>query len=88
MDKYKLRVKRGEEPPEEWSRVLVPFADGGLEIVETFTMECIINVSPLTLERMEPALKHYVDFIEYDGTHTSRGTILDDNTSTYNWWKT
>ena len=89
MEKYKLRVKPNQEPPEEWSRVLVPFADGGLRIIDTFIMECIVEISPITLGYMEPALRNYVDFIPYkEGEHTDREVIMEEREKAYNWWKT
>ena len=66
MKLYRLHVKKGEEPPEDWGRVLVPFAGAsGLRIEEEFARDCIIKCGPLIIKDIERYLSGVVDVFEY-----------------------
>ena len=86
--KYKLRVKSGVEPPEEWSRMLVSFAGfGGIRLVKEFEMECIVEAGPITIGRIRQFLNDEIDIFDYvEGEHTDLDDVkeMDD---AYNWWK-
>ena len=65
MRKYTIRVIKGQENPDDWGRVLVPFAIGGLLIiVEEFRDACIINASPNIVERLIEAYGQVVTIEE------------------------
>jgi hypothetical protein len=88
LPQYKLRVKRGEEPPEEWSRLLVTFAGvGGIRLIEEYTMECVIEAGPVTRKMIEDYIGDYVDIFPYTpGEHTDL-SIKDEYDEAKNWWR-
>lgn len=88
LKQYKMRIRQGEEPPEDWSRFLIPFADGGLRLRQTFVRECIIEAGPLTLENLKQSLSQFVEIYEYDGTPTTREDVYTDQREDYKWWRT
>lgn len=89
MQQYKLRVKSGEEPPEDWSRVLVSFAGhGGIRLINTFVMECIVEAGPITRKMLEDYLGDYVDIFEYEpGDHTDI-SVKKKRDPAEIWWRT
>ena len=87
LKQYKLRVRAGEEPPDEWSRFLLPFADGGLRLKQTFVMECVVEAGPVTIENMKQAMSDYIEFQSYDGSHTEKTEIFTDKDEDYKWWR-
>ena len=67
MKLYRLHVKKGEEPPEDWGRVLVPFAGAsGLRIHEEFSRDCIINCGPIVIKDIERYLTGVIEVFEYN----------------------
>ena len=88
LQQYKIRVKKGQEPPEEWSRLLVTFAGvGGIKLLQEFTMECIVEAGPVTYRMMEEYIGDYVDIFEYHGEPTDLDEIKEERDDAYNWWK-
>ncbi len=66
MKLYRLHVKPGEESPEDWGRVLVPFAGTGLRLREEFTHDCVIEAGPLLIQEIMGHLRDYVECYDYD----------------------
>jgi hypothetical protein len=89
MKQYKLRVRSGEEAPEDWSRVLVSYAGhGGIRIIQEFVMECIVEAGPVTKKMIEANLGDYVDIFEYEpGEHTPM-EVKKKRDPAEVWWKT
>ena len=85
LPKYKIRVKAGMEPPEDWTRVLVPFAGtSGLKILETFVNEVIIESGPITVGRIKDIFQDSLDVFEYTpGKHTEKTEL---ETTGDEWW--
>lgn len=88
MPQYKLRIKHDQEPPEEWSRVLVTFAGfGGIKLIEEFTMECIIEAGPVTKKMIEEYMGDYLDIFPYTPGEYTDASVKDEYNSAYKWWK-
>ena len=66
MKFYRIHVKNGIENPEDWSRVLITFAYGGLRIEEEFSRDCIVQAGPLVIRQLGESLSEYVEVCEYD----------------------
>lgn len=66
MALYRLHVKKGIEAPEDWSRVLIPFAGTGLRLKEMFARDCVIEASPLLLKEILNQLGEYLEPFDYD----------------------
>lgn len=67
MKLYRLHVKHGEDAPEEWGRVLVPFAgSSGLRLHEEFVRDCIIEAGPLLIKEIIAHLGDVVECFDYD----------------------
>ena len=67
MKYYRLHVKKGEDPPEDWGRVLVPFAGAsGLRIHEESITNCIIMCGPIIIKEIERYLNDVIEVFDYD----------------------
>jgi hypothetical protein len=65
LQKYRLRVKPKEDPPEEWSRLLCPFAGhGSIKLLEVFARDCIIEAGPVTIEALIELYGDYIDVLD------------------------
>lgn len=66
MKSYRLHVKEGVDTPDDWGRVLIQFAYGGLRIEETFPRDCFVIAGPLMIKHIQGALDEYLDIFESD----------------------
>jgi hypothetical protein len=67
MKLYRLHVKQGVEAPEDWGRVLIPFAGAsGLRLHEEFKRDAIIECGPLLIKEIMSQLGEYLEYFDYD----------------------
>ncbi len=72
MNLYRLHVKKGIDPPEDWTRVLVPFAGSGLRLHEEFRDDCVIEAGPLLIKQIMGVLDGYIELFDYDPSEKER----------------
>jgi hypothetical protein len=66
MKFYLVKIKPNIDPPEDWGRVLVPFASpGSLRLCEVYINECIIECGNVLIEEIRFNLSKYVDILPY-----------------------
>lgn len=68
MKFYRLHLRDGIEPPEDWGRILIPFAGAGLRLHEEFVKDCIIEAGPIIIKDIMSHLLEYVELFDYDPT--------------------
>ena len=84
LPQYKIRVKANQEPPEDWTRVLVPFAGtSGLKILQMFTKEVIVESGSMTIGRIEATFGDIFDIFPYHGEHTQKDDVESEDKP---WW--
>ena len=66
MKLFRLHAKENQEPPDDWSRVLIPFAGTGLRLLEEYTKDCIIEAGPLLIKDIMRHLGEYIELFDYD----------------------
>jgi hypothetical protein len=66
MNLYRLHVKNGVDEPEDWTRVLIPFAGTGLRIYDSFKRDVIIEAGPLLIKEIMGHLYQCVELFDYD----------------------
>jgi hypothetical protein len=84
MPLYRLHVKKDVECPEDWSRVLVPFAGTGLRLVEEFKFDCVIDASPILLQQIMSQLGEWIESHNYDPSERDRVSKWDEDEA-YSW---
>ena len=86
MKLFRLHVKKGVDEPEDWGRVLVPFAGTGLRLVEEFHRDCIIEAGPLLIKDIMHHLGEYVELFDYDPMEKESIRRQSEREEESSWW--
>ncbi len=72
MKQYRLHVRDGQPSPEDWGRVLIPFAGNGVRLLEQFKRDCVILAGPIVIKQITGYFDSVLECFDYDPSEKER----------------